>query len=181
MTLYLLFEQLDSGAMTLRGDATNDSMREPVTDLPAPNVTPTFIFGVCRQVSWTINRVMLDSGGASEGCTILTAGVTPSISMFDGTTVNGNAGATVGTLVRFFASYTGSTSDGLKFGSAAETTGASAGTTNPGTGIRLFAAFDDTAPGNYDLTVVCYFSARPSAGELTNMATVVATRYGATT
>jgi len=165
------------GRIGLRGDGINDSMLEPTLDLPAPNVTPTFIWFVVRQVTFTLNEVLFDCGPGTEGATVLTTAVSPGIGQYCGSTVNSSNGATVGALIRGYASFTGTTSDAVKLGAAAVVTGASAGVANPSAGVRLFAAFNDTAFSNFDAATVLYFNAAPSGAELSALDTAASSLY----
>ncbi len=163
--------------LALRFDGSNDSLLESTLDLPAPNVTPTFVYFVGRQISWTINHVVFDCGPGTEGITLFTTTVSNRLSQYCGAAVNESLGATIGSLIRGWASFTGSTSDGLKLGSATEVTGASAGTANPSAGIRLGAALNDTVPANWDIVVAFYFNGRPTPAELTAMDTAAGSLY----
>ncbi len=123
------------GFMTF--DAISKSLVFAGLDLPAPNVTPLFGYAILRQTGWTsgnslfaaqLNSMMLQQNSAS-----------PSVRMNNASGVNLNNGGTLNTVMHVQFLFTGSTSDYLRIGTTT-TTGASAGTNDPTTGLFTIGA-----------------------------------------
>lgn len=121
---------------TLTGDGTDDIMAATL-DRPDPSVEPTTFISVIKQVTWTSGDSIYGAGNAIMA--LRQGGASPQLNMANGSAVNTSGGAALGTWVRTMQQFTGSTSDLNKVGAAAAVTGASAGTTNPGATMSLFA------------------------------------------
>lgn len=110
-------------------------------DLPAPSFT---LLAVVRRLAVPGSNGILFGGdtGFFGSIRSLSSG---GIDMFNGSAVNVDAGPTANTWGFLIASFTNSTADQIKFGSAIATTGANAGATNPGAGRALGALINGTS------------------------------------
>lgn len=141
----------------------------------APATTPSVVWMVMRQVSWTSNDAIInDNAGAFA---MLQRTASPQIAMSNVTIVNNNAGMTIGTWGRLQAYFSGSTSDEI-LAIATASTGASAGNT-AGTGPRIGTNSGGTTFGNFELAEYALFKAKPDAGQKTLLDAYVTERYGA--
>lgn len=127
------------GGISTDGSAT--WVHNNIVDLPAPSFT---LLAVCRRLSVPGSSGMMFAGGTGFFGAIrsLSSG---GIDQYNGATVNTDAGPTAGTWGFLIATFTNSTSDQIKFGSAAPTTGANAGSTNPNAGRSLGALIDGSS------------------------------------
>jgi hypothetical protein len=158
----------------LESDGTNDVMSSSL-NLPAPATTPTLIFGCIYQVSWASGD-SLCGGTASNDFRIFQLTATPGLGMNNNASVNLNNGAPIGGWKWFLAYFTDTTSDYLTLGSSTVTGGDAGGSGSTGrqlgaqAGANFIAArYAEIGYADRDLT----------AGELTQMQTYAAARYGA--
>lgn len=165
-----------NGIATLLFDGSNDEMSSSGPNLPAPGTTNSWYWGVIKQVSWTISETFITANSANS-VAILPQTASPTISMTNGTVVNANGGASVGTWVRMEALWSNSTSDYLKLGSTS-VTGANAGNTNPSAGIILCRNFGATVWANIEWAAFMICGGNPSAAEKAALSAAVTARYG---
>lgn len=166
-----------NGKPTITFDGSNDEMSSAGPNLPAPGTTPTFLWGVFRQVSWTLNEIILAANSASSTL-IFQSTATPQVAMSNGLNVNANSGAAVGSWVRFEALFTASTSDYLKLGGTT-VTGASAGNNDPAAGFHLGRNFPGTLWSNVAFAAFMICGGNPSAAEKATLSGAVTAKYGA--
>jgi len=157
--------QLDSNARYLQAALA----------LPNPAVTPTLTWAVFRQGTWTINYRALGSAD-NLGLLLWTPGTTPSMSQYNGSAVNANTAATLGSWFRLESYFSNSTSDRLKIG-ATNSTGAAAGTRTRTESILGSVTGVQSALTSW--AELLYLNADASAGEQTKLDAYVTRRYGA--
>lgn len=161
---------------------TDDFLRNTAIDRPAPNATPTFVWCVLRNVTWTINLRFWCFGTANLGLAVLAQVATPQINMANTTIVNANTGLTVNTYKRMEVYYSGSTSDYIKAGATSSTLpGTSAGVVDNAASFTLGARGDGLSPANIEVPEFAIYSALPSAAQLTALDAYAQNRYGAVT
>lgn len=122
---------------TFTGDGAAGELANAALDLPAPATTPTTIVAVFKVITWVGADVVW--GNNNTVMSLQMGGASPNLNMRNTTAVNGSTGAAVGSWARACVSYTGSTSDSSKIGSAAAVTGASAGNTDAVAGFGIMA------------------------------------------
>jgi len=133
-----------NGRAGISTDGVNTFLHNNTVDLPAPSFT---LLAACRRlVVPGSNAVMFggDTGFFASIRSLLAGGC----DMFNTSTVNVNSGLTANTWGFLIASFTNSTGDSFKFGSAAPVTGANAGPTNPGAGRSLGALINGSSPSS---------------------------------
>jgi hypothetical protein len=157
-------------------DGTDDVLNCAGLSLPAPGTTPTWIWVVMKQTAWVSTRRIFSATNNSNICTAFANTGTPTLAIFNGATVNDNAGATVGTWVAAQFYFSNSTSDFIQINDAAKATGASAGNNSSGVGRTLGAG----AAGFFSSLAVAdilYARVLPSAGQITQFAAYRLARY----
>lgn len=165
-----------NGRPTVLFDGTNDNLACSL-NLSAPATTPTFIWWVGRQVTWTSNDRWFGSTSLGNPIIVFQTGVTPALCQFVVTSVqNSNAAGVVNTWFRGEAWFNNATSDYLKIGATSQT-GGNCGTAAAGTGRQLGnAAAANFA--NIEMIALSYFSGKPSASELAQLSSAVVAMYG---
>jgi hypothetical protein len=161
------------------GDGVDDELNSTL-DLPAPNATPFCLYFVLRQVGWTASDGICGAT-ATQSVIIGQIGASPALTMYNGTAnVNSSVGAPVGTFARVAAQFTGSTSDFMKAGSAASSTGVSAGVLNPSATFTLLRYGVAAVFANVDIAclVVLQGTFTPGAGAFAALDAAVALKYG---
>lgn len=164
-----------NGRPTLTFDGTNDSLASTL-NLPAPGTTPTFIWWVGRQLSWTANDYWLGNNAGSLSCIIQQRTGTPQLFQYSGSAANSNSAGTINSWFRGRAYFSNSTGDYLRIG-ATNVTGASAGNLS-GTG-RLIGAATGVQFANVEMAALIYTQGAPSAAELSALDAAVTAVYGA--
>lgn len=114
-------------------DGTDDVLVNGTLDLAAPGTTPTLLWLVMRQDSWTGGEAFCGSD-AAFGCEIRQAGASPNVSAYNGVD-NQNSELLVGSWGRVQGFYNNAVSDYTLVTTKA--TGANAGNSNPGLGRRI--------------------------------------------
>ncbi len=165
---------------SIRGDGSNDLLRDATLDLPAPSAgTPTFIWAVVTQRTWVASKSIFSSGTTGFNTCITTpgAGSTPQLVIFNaGSVPPSNAGAAVGVPTRIEAYFSNQTSDYLKAGTVT-TTGTATGLSNPPAGFNMCAVSNGTGAANCDIYAVLVFSGLPSGAELAALSAAAAAMY----
>lgn len=165
-----------NGFASLLLDGTNSFMTSALT-LPLAGTTPTFIWWVGRQITWTANDIWFgDSGGNRMLVQQRTA--SPQLFQFNGVAANSNNAGTLNSWFRGSAWFNNGTSDFLRVG-ATEITGSSAGNTTASAGRMLGATGAGTQAANIEIVALMYFSGLPSAGERAALSAAVTAKYGA--
>ncbi len=154
-------------------DGVDDNVNVAL-NLPAPGTTPTFFWGIVRQVTWTNGDFWWDDLG---GIALVQSGVTPAILQSNGAGVNSTA-FVVNTYRRLEVSFTNTIADYIKVGSIS-TTGASAGNLDPTGPFVLGANGIGTANSNIQVCELWIFNAVPTAAQLLQLDAYAANRYGA--
>lgn len=160
-------------------DGTDDYMTVAI-DLPAPATTPTFIWAVMRQITWnTGDRIFnADTGGGSR-IALFQNSATPQIAQANNATVNSHSSLTLNTYMRLEVFFSGSTSDYIKAGSAAATTGASAGNIDPTGPFELGGSVSAGTWANTEWCLLAIFRALPTAAQKAALDAYVTSRFGA--
>jgi hypothetical protein len=162
----------------ITGDGTADFLNLGSWNPPAPGTTPTWHLIVGKQVTWT----SLDDFFGST-TTVMRLGqrvATPSINMNNGAGVNTDGNMTVNTFFAVQVFFSATTSDFIKVGTNAKTTGSSAGTADPAAGaFSLFAsAAAGGSPSNLAVCEHLVAAGEPSGAELTELNKYLRGRYG---
>jgi hypothetical protein len=159
-------------------DGTDDALVAATLNLDAPLTTPTFVYLVFRQVTWTSADRICGAGTGANDMILYQAGASPNTRMFNGTADINNNTWTLNTWMRGELLFTGSTSDFSRFGASAAVTGVNSGNTNPAAGWTIGSSGALTGPSNIEW-VEALISDSPSAGERTALDAYVTGRYGA--
>jgi hypothetical protein len=148
----------------LRGDGSNDFLRDATLNLPLPGTTPTFFWLEFSQVSWTANDALFCTGttGGQMQCFQHTS--SPTMAAYNNVIAADNNGASLGTATRGEVYYSNSTSDYTKLASTT-VTGVSFGNQDPPAGINLLATSTGASAMNADLYTLNIHSALPSVAE----------------
>jgi hypothetical protein len=154
--------------------ASNQNLRGPTIDLPAPPIT---IYAVFKQTAWTAAHELWGAAGDAYALTPNTT--TPSLAMYNGTIANLNSGGVLNTWVRAYAQFTGSTSDVLHI-AATNTTGTNAGTTNPAATFNICQNAGATSFADANIALFMILSGTTSGGNLTSLDGQVTTWSGGT-
>jgi len=155
-------------------DGTDDFWQITGFALPDPTTTPTLVFFVLKQNSWTGgDRIFGDSAGFRH--VLYTTGASPQMRIT--ATVDGpvNGAAAIGAWVFGLAYFSDSTSDYLQL-KATKVTGtnvASAAGTNRQLGCSGSASF-----GHFSIAEIGHVNRDLTGGELTQMQTYITARYG---
>lgn len=159
-------------------DGVDDLLGEATLDLPPPGTTPTFIWGVFTQKAWKAAGGAFAAGPTLATIQIGGTGVTPQNKIYNGTAGPANAGAVLGSPVRFEALWNNATTDYLKLG-ATTATGTNTGNSNPAANFFIGGVTNLAAnSGTFDFYALLIFNAKPSAGELAALSSAVTTFYG---
>lgn len=118
--------------------------------------TPVTQFMALRRNNWTNNQRISSAHSADNLAVLFDFSSTPTLSMFSGSVANSNTNLVVGSYAALEASWTNSTSDFLRCGSAAAVTGANAGVVS-GTGRRIGASPSSTSMGA-DFLMTAYYA-----------------------
>ena len=164
-----------NGTPSFLFDGVDNYMVSPI-NLPAPGTTPTYLWLIFRQVTWTSGRRLLNSGTANR-MHFLQTGATPQINSGNGVNYS-NTNATVNTYRRAEVLWNNAASDYFKIGSV-ETTGAGMGNTDPAANLTLGADNAAANFGNLEICEILIANAAPSAGQRTQLDTYASARYGA--
>lgn len=164
-----------NGFPTLTFDGSDDTMTSALS-LPAPGTTPTFLWMVFRQLSWTLNDCIV--GALASRMVIRQAGVSPALVMVSATAANSNNAAATNSWVRMEAFFNNNTTDFLKL-AATSVTGANAGNFSGGGNQNLGSINTPGAWGNIEVAALMYFSGLPSVAERAALAAAVTAKYGA--
>lgn len=158
-------------------DGVNDMLTNTSLDLPAPGTTPTFYWAIMRQVTSTPAENIFAAGGTS--LFLRQTGASPNVAQ--GNTSfpsNSHGGWTLNTFMRVEVYFSNSTSDYIKAGAAAATTGQNAGNSDPTATFRLATA----SGGSFSNIEVCefwIFNTLPTTGQRASLDAYVTSRYGA--
>lgn len=145
----------------------------PGLQLPIPGDTPTFFWGVLRQVTWTAP----DRFWGCEFMDLAQAGGSPDILQLNQDPVNTNAGLPVNAFRRIEVYFSNSTSDYVKAG-AVTSTGANSGNTEPAGSFTLGAAAGLSDFGNIEVCELWIFNVEPSPLQKAQLDAYATSRYG---
>lgn len=161
---------------TITFDGVNDVIVAATLNLDAPGTTPTFIWMVVNQLTWTANDTLCSAQSAVNIMILQQQGVSPNLRQFNTSGVNGNVALPVATWGRLEAGFTNSVSDFLKL-IATQVTGANAGNSS-GTG-RVLGGNPASQFANISVAEIVYANAIPSAPQRTALDAYCTSRYGA--
>jgi hypothetical protein len=159
-------------------DGMGDTLINAILDLPAPGTTPTFYWGVLRQVTFTGGESLWAAGVAPTFLALLQIGGFAIISQNNGANVNGNAGMTLNSYKRLEAYFSNTVGDYIKGGSVTST-GASAGNNDAAAGFALGANAVGAGSTNIEVCELWIFNTLPTALQLAQLEVYAANRYGA--
>lgn len=163
------------GRLFLRGDGTDDFLREATLNLPAAGTTPTFIWGEIALQTWTSNLTFWCSGTTGGTHQLFCNTATPDLSVYVGTIGPRNSGMALNTPSRVEIRHGNSTADYLKLGTTS-VTGTNTGNLDAAAGWNFFATSAGGKPINGDIYTCNIHSAIPSAGELSALSAASAAR-----
>ncbi len=159
-------------------DGVDDRLFNVLLDLPAPATTPTFYWGVYRQVTWTLNDRFYGAGAGNNGMVLRQSAVTPTVEQADNITANGNGAFTVNTYFRVEVLFNNAVTDYIKVGSTA-TTGTSAGNIDPLATFSMGSDGPGVFFGNIQVCELWIFNTLPTTAQLAALDAYAAARYGA--
>lgn len=160
-----------SNLATLTFDGTSQSCTSAL-QLPAPGTTPTLIWLIMKQITWTLNENLISGDG---GPVIRQSATTPKIRQINTSLGTENAAATLTTWKRVAAWFNNGTSDFLKVGST-NATGINAGNASDATAARhLGRNAGATTFSNFAIAEIVY----SKANDLTALDAYGLGRYGA--
>jgi hypothetical protein len=142
--------------------------------LAAPGTTPTTVWAVIRQVTWSINKHIL--WGSGSALILYTPGTTPNISVYNGSVANANNALAVGAWGRALIYSSNSTSDRLQL-AGTNITGGNAG--NAASTTRLIGNSSASQSAVFDIAELIYINRALTAGEEAAMDAYCTARYGA--
>lgn len=166
-----------NGFPSLTFDGTNDMMDSTLV-LPAPGTTPTWVWFVINQVTWTSGDALFDDTGVGGSIEIFQRTASPGIGGFNGVSGSPNNGATIGSWAVGMALCNNNTTDYVKCGSAASTTGTNLGNTAGVSGRRIGASRTPGNWGNFKSAALVYTAGEPSAAEKAALVAAVRRKYG---
>jgi hypothetical protein len=163
------------GQLAVRGDGVDDYMQSSYVP-PAPGTTPSWIWFVVEQLSWTNGDPLFNSttGFVQE---LYSSSATPNVRLYNGATATLNPNMTLATARRCEALFNNATTDYLKVG-ATNITGLNAGNAGGGTGRRLFRD-SSTVYGNFAVYEEMRLDQDPGAGVKASLDAYASSRYGA--
>ena len=168
-----------NGKTALLADGVDDFLALLNLARPAPATTPTWIWFVLQQVSWSSGDSFI--GASASGWRLQSTSASPIVAQRNSATLGpNNAGATVGSWVRGQVLFTGSISDSLKLAATA-VTGINTGNTALVAGTFILAAHL-TSAGFANIRLLAFGAwsgGEPSAGELSAMDAWTTGYYGA--
>lgn len=166
-----------NSTQAMQFDGVDDELYNAAFDLPAPGTTPTYIFAVLRQDTWTINAGIV-AGSAAANVALAQQASTPNIKQSDGSAVNENSAGTLGTWFRVEGGFQNTTGDFLKVG-ATSVTGAAAGNNDPAAGRAIGTRHGSTVWSALSVAELLYLNRIPTSTERTQVDNSVTARYGA--
>lgn len=169
-----------SGRPFLRFDGVDDVLVEPVLNLAAPATTNVFFESGWILRSWTANKTVFASGTTGGTTQIVTQTASPQVKGFNSTAFTAGVAATLGTLFRAEALFTGSVNDVIKIGPVSSGTGTSTGNGDPAAGLNIGAATNASGnAGPWDVYNLAVFTGAggPSGAEKTAMDGDMVTLY----
>lgn len=173
---YNASELNSKGVLTF--DSSAQTMLFASLDVPAPGTTPSWFCFVLRQSTWTSGDRIYSSSGSTT-FSIRQAGVSPEISVNNGVAGPVNAGAPINTWTRVQVLLNNSTTDYIKAGSAAASTGTNTGNGNPTSGTTALGS-NGAGAGFWGgkMAIVLRTAGEPNAGEKTFIDAWIASYYG---
>lgn len=166
-----------NGRDAVRFDGSNDNMAAAWTRV-APGTMPFYIWMVCALRTWVLNDNLIADGSSSTGMGIRCRTGTPELRQHNGSLVNANTAAVIGSPVRIEAKFGNSTADYLKIG-ATSVTGANSGNAAGNGTLVLGAQSPAAGEAEMDLYEAFAFLGVPSAGQRTELDAYCTSRYGA--
>lgn len=166
--------------MTLDG-VDDDLVATTAPNLPAPGTTPTYVWLVIRQESYTAGEGIFGPYFAPDGndyIVLVQNPTSPSLRQANGGTAQDNSGLAVGTWGRVELAFTNSTADFIKCASTS-VTGANVGNNSGQTGRILGRR---TGLGslytNFSIAEILYANRIPTTGERAALDAYCTERYG---
>lgn len=166
------------GRPSILFDGSDDTLRNPVINRPAPSVTPTVVWMIFRLVTWTSTRQVFGFGANSNHMNGNLSGASPQIGQQNNAAVvNLNGALALNTYGRGEWGFTGSVADYVKL-AGTTVTGASATNTDPAAGFNLGSGSSPSAFGNIEVCELAIFDAAPSATQTAALDAYVTNLYG---
>lgn len=164
-----------NGRPVVRSDGVDDYMTATWPRV-SPGTQPFYIWAVMSQLAWTGGFI----GDFSAAGFMLrpNGGVSPQLQQFNGTYVNLNGGATLGSYFRVEAQFTNSTSDYFKIGSTLASGGNAGNGAGSGT-LSLFSFIPGSGFGQFAFAEIFAFLGTPTAGQRSALDNYCTNLYGA--
>lgn len=158
-------------------DGTDDLLVNTTLAFPSPSTTPTMIWMVVEQVSWTNNDTLIGANSATLAGLIYQVTASPQIVQYSGSNGTANSGLTVGSPKRVYAYYDNVGDNRLK---AAGTTATMTGIvgTNSATG-RTIGGRQAANFANMRIMELLYMNRDFTGSEESDLDAYVTSRYGA--
>jgi hypothetical protein len=157
-------------------DGVDDFLANAALDLPAPGTTPTFYWGVVRQVTWTSgDRFWLAAG---FGLQFFQGGLATEVFINNGGGFGPAISMPLNTYRRIQSYFSNSIADYLRVGSL-NSTGTNVGNTDAAAGFFIAQDGIGGGFGNIELCELWIFNALPTALQLAQLDAYAANRYGA--
>jgi hypothetical protein len=159
-------------------DGANDVMSNALLDRPAPGTQVSFFWGVLRAVTWGPADSFWSAGVGASFLRVFQASGSPNTLQANQVFGNLHGGFTLGSYKRFEALFSNSTSDYVKAGAFAPSTGTNTGNDDPAAGFQIAAAPNIASFGNIEVCEFWIFSAEPSPAQKAALDAYVTARYG---
>jgi hypothetical protein len=171
--VYTAIDSSYVGNPSLTFDGSDDFLSSAV-----PVGNSSFIIMILKQITWGSQK-FISNGVDNSTCVIyqFSGSVSPNITMYNGTAVNTNSNAPLGTVRRLAAWFSNSTSDYLQIGSS-KVTGANAGNSAAAATYNLGGATSGTNNANFSIAELIIYNALPSNSDLTLLDNYLYIRYG---
>jgi hypothetical protein len=166
-----------NGGCSILFDGTDDSLRNATIDRPAPGTTPTVIWMVFRQVTWTDTRTLFGFGANQNHMCGRQTTASPELTQFNAGAGNANANTALAVNTYGRGEFGFAVADYVKL-IATTVSGGDPGNTNPGASFRLGGSSTDTLRTNIEVCELAIFDAVPSAGQSAALDAYVTSLYG---
>lgn len=166
-----------NGTPAITFDGVDDNLRNTTLTRPVPNTTPTWIWIVFKQVTWTNSRRIYSAGNSSSTLTLVQSSPSPGLIAYNAVNSSVNTDLVVGAWAAVANYFSNSTADYIQVNDNAPTTGINLGNNGASTSMVLGAG-NNTLYSNIAVAEIVYASALPTADQLAQLAAYRLMRYG---
>lgn len=166
-----------NGTPAITGDGVDDNLRALDLDRPVPGTSPTWMWIVLKQVTWTNTRRIYSNGNSSSTLCLVQTSPSPGLATYNAAssvTLPDLAVGVWGTVTTYFSN---SPADYIQINDGTPATGVALGNNGPGTSFTLFSG-NNTLYGNVSIAEFVVADVLPSADQLTSLAAYRLARYG---